>query len=137
MKAKGFTKETIREIGVYERALPVINIGDLVNVVQRVIEQVKDKSGKPVVKERLQSFEGNVIAMSKNGASSTFTVRKMSTHNVAVERIFPLYTPLIESIEVLKKAVVRRAKLFYVRDRVGKAARIKERIESKSSVNTK
>lgn len=130
MKAKGFTKETIRDLGIQERSLPPFEVGDLINVVQRVIEQVKDKGGKTVVKERSQGFEGNVIAINNNGSSSTFTIRKMSTHNVAVERIFPFHTPLIESITVLKKADVRRAKLFYVRDRVGKAARIKEKIVS-------
>ncbi len=130
MKAKGFTKETIRELGTYERSFPKFEVGDVINVVQRVIEKVKDKSGKEVVKERQQGFEGNVIAINNNGASSTFTVRKMSTHNVAVERIFPLYTPMIESIELIKKGDVRRAKLFYVRDRVGKNARIKEKITS-------
>ena len=77
-------------------------------------------------KSRIQVFEGVVIAIKKNGLSSTFTVRKVSV-GYGVERIFPLYSPTIQTIEVVKRGRVRRAKLYYLRERKGKAARIKER----------
>ncbi|MDP3888996.1 MAG: 50S ribosomal protein L19 [bacterium] len=102
-----------------DRTFPEFGPGDLVAVSQRI---------KEAGKERLQVFEGDVIAIKNNGISSTFTVRKISAHGVSVERIFPLNSPLIKSIEVIKKGDVRRAKLYYVRDRVGKSARIKEKI---------
>ena len=77
-------------------------------------------------KSRIQVFEGVVIAIKRNGLSSTFTVRKVSV-GYGVERIFPLYSPTIQTIEVIKRGRVRRAKLYYLRERKGKAARIKER----------
>ena len=77
-------------------------------------------------KSRIQVFEGVVIAIKRNGLSSTFTVRKVSV-GYGVERIFPLYSPTIQTIEVVKRGRVRRAKLYYLRERRGKAARIKER----------
>jgi large subunit ribosomal protein L19 len=123
MKAKKFTKETIAQLAVYERNFPAFEIGDCVGVSQRI------KEGD---KERLQVFEGDVIAMHKNGASSTFIVRKIAANNVAVERIFPYYSPLIDSITLVRKADVRRAKLYYLRDRVGKAARVKEKVQTKA-----
>jgi len=77
-------------------------------------------------KTRVQRFEGLCIAIRGEGTGKTFTVRKMGANNVGVERIFPLYSESLESIEVLKKGRVRRAKLYYLRDRRGKAARITE-----------
>ncbi len=77
-------------------------------------------------KSRIQVFEGVVIAIKRNRLSSTFTVRKVSV-GYGVERIFPLYSPTIQTIEVVKRGRVRRAKLYYLRERKGKAARIKER----------
>ncbi len=77
-------------------------------------------------KERTQVFEGVVIKRTKGGARATFTVRKVS-YGVGVERVFPLHTPRIEKIEVLARGRVRRARLYYLRDLAGKAARIKER----------
>lgn len=91
--------------------------GDTVRV------NVKIKEGD---KSRIQVFEGVVIAIKRNGLSSTFTVRKVSV-GYGVERIFPLYSPTIQTIEVVKRGRVRRAKLYYLRERKGKAARIKER----------
>ncbi len=76
-------------------------------------------------KERIQVFEGIVIARSGGGVRETFTVRKVS-YGVGVERIFPLHSPLIEQIEVVRRGKVRRAKLYYLRKRTGKAARVKE-----------
>lgn len=87
-------------------------------------------------KERIQVFEGDVIAIRKNGVSSTFTVRKISANAVAVERIFPMYSPLIENVKFIRRGDVRRAKLYYIRERVGKSARVREKVltkEQKSS----
>jgi len=121
MKAKKFTRETIRDIGVEERGFPRFAIGDTIAVSQRI------KEGD---KERIQVFEGDVIAMHKRGASSTFTIRRIGANSVAVERIFPFYSPKIDSIKFVRKGQVRRAKLYYIRERVGKAARVTEKIES-------
>jgi large subunit ribosomal protein L19 len=77
-------------------------------------------------KTRVQRFEGVCIALRGEGTGKTFTIRKMGANNIGVERIFPLYSESLESIEVLKKGRVRRAKLYYLRDRRGKAARITE-----------
>ena len=125
MKAAFYTKETIREIGTQGQELPKFGIGDTV-----VISQSIKEAGK----ERLQDFEGDVIAIYKKGASSTFTVRKIGSHSIAVERIFPFYSPLIKNIKVLAKGDVRRAKLFYLRKKVGKAAQVKKLVETKASL---
>lgn len=77
-------------------------------------------------KRRIQSFRGDVIQIKGEGATKTFTVRKIS-NGIGVERIFPISSPLIEGIQIVKNGKVRRARLFYLRDRVGKKARIKER----------
>jgi large subunit ribosomal protein L19 len=79
-------------------------------------------------KERIQVFKGDVIALHNHGASSTFTVRKIGAHGVAVERTYPFYSPVIKEIKLIKTGDVRRAKLYYVRDRVGKSARLKEKV---------
>jgi large subunit ribosomal protein L19 len=81
-------------------------------------------------KERIQTFKGNVIQINGTGSTKTFTIRKMS-NGVGVERIFPFSSPIIDSIEILKRGKVRRAKLFYLRDLVGKKAKIKERQRAK------
>jgi len=96
---------------------PDFRPGDTVSVQVRVVEGEK---------ERIQLFEGVCIKMHGGGITRTFTVRKMS-HGVGVERIFPLHSPRIAGIKVLRHGKVRRAKLYYLRDRRGKAARIKER----------
>ena len=124
MKAAFYTKETIRNIGMQNRELPTFGIGDTV-----VISQSIKEAGK----ERLQAFEGDVIAIHKKGASSTFIVRKIS-NSIAVERIFPFSSPLIKDIKVLAKGDVRRAKLFYLRKKVGKAAQVKKLVETKASI---
>lgn len=98
--------------------IPAFGSGDTVRVDVRVIE-----GGR----ERVQAFEGVVIARSGgHGARATFTVRKIS-FGVGVERIFPLHSPIIQTIAVTRRGDVRRAKLYYLRDRVGKATRIKEK----------
>ena len=100
-----------------KKDIPHIQIGDTVRV------HTKIKEGE---KERIQVFEGIVIRWKKGGLRSTITVRKIS-HGVGVERIFPLHTPTIDKIEVKSHGQVRRARLYYLRDLSGKAARIKER----------
>ena len=99
--------------------IPKMAPGDTVVVRVRVIEGSR---------ERLQAFEGVVIAIRNRGLNSSFTVRKMS-HGEGVERVFQTYSPQIDSIEVKRKGDVRRAKLYYLRGRTGHAARIKEKIE--------
>ncbi len=96
--------------------IPEFRAGDTVKVHVRVVE-----GGR----ERVQVFEGIVIARDGGGLRATFTVRKIS-FGVGVERVFPLHAPIIQKIEVVRRGDVRRAKLYYLRDRVGKAARIKE-----------
>ena len=98
--------------------LPGFKSGDTVSIGVRVVEG--DTS-------RIQQFEGIVIAISSgSGTSKTFTVRKIS-NGVGVERIFPFHSPNLDNIKVLKKGKVRRAKLYYLRDRIGKAAKVKEK----------
>lgn len=100
-----------------EMNYPKFRPGDNIVVSYRIIEGTK---------ERIQSFRGDVIQINGSGAGKTFTVRKVS-NGVGVERIFPFASPAIADIKVLKKGKVRRAKLFYLRERVGKKARIRER----------
>ena len=97
---------------------PVISVGDTVKVHVRIKEG--DKS-------RIQMFEGTVIAKKHGGISETFTVRRLS-HGCGVERVFPLHSPVVEKVDVIRNGKVRRAKLYYLRDRVGKAAKVKEQI---------
>ena len=97
--------------------MPEIDAGDTVRVHQRVTE------GR---NERIQVFQGIVIAK-HGGSSATYTVRRTGTHGVGVERTFPLYSKAVEKVEVLRKAKVRRAQLYYLRDLQGKAARLKEK----------
>ena len=104
--------------GMLKEQPPVIEIGDTVNVA------VKIREGE---KERIQAFEGTVIARKGSGVSETFTVRRVS-YGVGVERVFPLHSPIVAKVETVRKGKVRRAKLNYLRDRVGKSAKVKERI---------
>ena len=96
--------------------LPQFNIGDTIKI------HVKIKEGS---KERTQMFEGTVIAKKHGGINATFTVRRIS-YGVGVERTFPVNSPKIDKIDVVRRGKVRRAKLYYLRDRVGKAAKVKE-----------
>ncbi|MDX8401230.1 MAG: 50S ribosomal protein L19 [Mariprofundaceae bacterium] len=105
--------------------IPEFREGDTVRVNVRVVDYKETKKGLEK-RERLQAFEGVVIARHNNGISSTFTVRKIS-NGVGVERIFPLHSPMLESIKVVRRGRVRRAKLYYLRALRGKAARIRER----------
>jgi len=106
--------------------IPEFREGDSLRVNVRVVDFREGKGGKLVRRERLQAFEGIVIGRHNNGISSTFTIRKISG-GVGVERIFPLHSPMIESMKVLRRGHVRRAKLYYLRNLRGKAARIKEK----------
>ncbi|MBQ8295059.1 MAG: 50S ribosomal protein L19 [Clostridia bacterium] len=98
--------------------VPAFEVGDTVKVGFKIIE-----GGK----ERVQNFEGIVIAKKNGGISETFTVRHIS-YGVGVEKVFPLHSPKIASITVVRKGKVRRAKLYYLRSRTGKAAKVKEKI---------
>ena len=107
-----------------ERAIPEFRPGDTLRVGVKVIEG--DRA-------RVQNFEGVCIARSNKGVGSSFTVRKIS-FGEGVERVFPLYSPVIASIEVVRRGAVRRAKLYYLRGRTGKAARIAERRDIRRDV---
>ncbi len=100
-----------------EKEVPAFDSGDTITVTYRIIEGNK---------ERLQSFRGVVIQIKGSGRTKMFTIRKVS-NGVGVERIFPLYSPHIDAIEVNKRGVVRRARIYYLRALTGKKARIKER----------
>ncbi len=97
--------------------IPAFGPGDEVKVHVRVVEGTR---------ERVQVFQGNVIAIQGSGLQETFTVRKIS-FQVGVERVFPMHSPIIAKLEVTRRGDVRRAKLYYLRDRTGKAAKIKEK----------
>ena len=106
-------------IGALGKDIPEFQAGDTVRVGVRVVEGTR---------ERIQNFEGVCIARSNRGMGSNFTVRKIS-FGEGVERVFPLYSPIVDSITVVRRGVVRRAKLYYLRGRTGKSARIAERRE--------
>ena len=101
-----------------EKEAPSVTVGDTVRV------HLKVKEGN---RERIQVFEGTVIAKKHGGINETFTVRRI-TYGVGVEKVFPLYSPVIEKVETVRRGKVRRAKLYYLRDRVGKAAKVKEKL---------
>lgn len=109
---KAFTNEQLKE------TVPSFEIGDTVRVENKI------KEGN---RERIQIFEGTVIAKKHGGIQETFTVRRVS-YGVGVEKTFPMHSPNVEKVEVVRKGKVRRAKLYYLRDRVGKAAKVKEDI---------
>ena len=109
---KVLTNEQLKE------NVPTVNIGDTIRVHNRIKEGAR---------ERIQLFEGTVIAKNGGGISETFTVRRVS-YGVGVEKTFPLHSPNVDKVVVFREAKVRRAKLYYLRDRVGKAAKVKEKI---------
>jgi len=110
--------EAIENLG---KDIPEFRSGDTVRVGVKVVEGTR---------ERIQNFEGVVIARSNRGMGSNFTVRKMS-FGEGVERVFPLYSPIVDSLTVVRRGVVRRAKLYYLRGRTGKSARIAERRDNR------
>lgn len=109
---RAFTSEQLKE------NVPVIRIGDTVRVHNKIKEGTR---------ERIQLFDGTVIARHGGGISETFTVRRIS-YGCGVEKTFPIHSPNVEKVEILRVGKVRRAKLFYLRDRVGKASKVKEKI---------
>ncbi|RDU69123.1 50S ribosomal protein L19 [Helicobacter brantae] len=109
--------ESFEKAQIGGKAVPTFKAGDTLRLGIKI--QEGDKS-------RVQNFEGICIAIRGNGVDRTFTVRKMGANNVGVEKVFPLYSDSLERIEVLRIGRVRRAKLYYLRDRKGKSARIKE-----------
>ena len=110
---KAFTEEQLK------KEIPEIKVGDTVRVHNRIVEGSKS---------RIQIYEGTVIAKRGGGISETFTVRRIS-YGVGVEKTFPLHSPNVEKVETIRRGKVRRAKLYYLRDRVGKAAKTKEDIQ--------
>ncbi|CAN1567590.1 RplS Ribosomal protein L19 [Rhabdaerophilaceae bacterium] len=113
-------EEAARVLG--EKTIPEFRAGDT------VIVNVKVKEGE---RSRIQAYEGVCIARSGGGLNESFTVRKIS-YGEGVERVFPIYSPNIDSIKIVRKGKVRRAKLYYLRDRRGKSARIAERVEARA-----
>ena len=105
--------------------LPLIEVGDYVEVSLRITEGSR---------ERIQVFDGTVIAMDGQGLGETITVRRLS-YGTGVERVFPIHAPKVASIKTVRKGVARRAKLYYLRDRVGKSARLRERLVTKKKEN--
>ncbi len=110
---KALTEEQLK------KELPVVQIGDTVRVHNRIVEGTRT---------RTQIYEGTVIAKRGGGISETFTVRRIA-YGVGVEKTFPIHSPNVEKVETIRRGKVRRAKLFYLRDRVGKAAKTKEQIK--------
>ena len=109
---KAFTNEQLKT------EVPEINIGDTVRVHNKIKEGAR---------ERIQMFEGTVIARKNGGISETFTVRRIA-YGVGVEKTFPIHSPNVVKVDIIRSGKIRRAKLYYVRDRVGKAAKVKENI---------
>ena len=109
---KAFTSEQLK------KEIPTIRIGDTIRVHNKIKEGAR---------ERIQLFEGTVIAKHGGGISETFTVRRVA-YGCGVEKTFPIHYPNVEKVEVIRQGKVRRAKLYYLRDRVGKASKVKEKI---------
>lgn len=108
---KAFTQEQMKE------EVPAFNIGDTVRIHNKIVEGTR---------ERIQMFEGTVIAKNGGGISETFTVRRIS-YGCGVEKVFPIHSPNVVKVDVIRRGKVRRAKLFYLREKVGKDAKVKER----------
>ena len=111
-KLQAFTSEQLK------KEVPVLNVGDTVRVHNKIKEGAK---------ERIQMYEGTIIARNGGGISETFTVRRIS-NGIGVEKTFPLHSPNVVAVDIIRSGKVRRAKLFYLRDRVGKQSKVKERI---------
>ncbi len=113
-KIQAFTNEQLKT------EVPVLNIGDSVRVHNKIKEGAR---------ERVQLFEGTIIAKKGGGISETFTVRRVS-YGVGVEKTFPVHSPNVEKVEIYRSGKVRRAKLYYLRDRVGKQSKVKEMLQT-------
>ena len=110
---QAFTNEQLKT------EVPVLNVGDTVRIHNRIKEGTR---------ERIQMFEGTIIAKHGGGISETFTVRRVS-YGCGIEKTFPVHSPNVVKVDIIRSGKVRRAKLFYLRDRVGKASKVKEKIE--------
>ena len=110
---KALTNDQLKE------TVPVLNIGDTVKIHNKIVEGTR---------ERIQIFEGTIIARHGGGISETFTVRRLS-YGVAVEKTFPVHSPNVAKVEIVRSGKVRRAKLYYLRDKVGKDSKVKELID--------
>ena len=111
-KIEAFTNEQLKS------EVPVVRIGDTVRVHNKIKEGTR---------ERIQMYEGTVISKHGGGISETFTVRRIS-YGVGVEKTFPIHSPNVEKVEIIRVAKIRRAKLYYLRGRIGKASKVKEQI---------
>jgi large subunit ribosomal protein L19 len=117
-----------------KKAHPEFRPGDTLKVSVKVVEQSYDEKAKQMkTRERLQAFEGVCIARQGSGINESFTVRKIS-YGEGVERVFPMFSPLVDAVSVVRKGKVRRAKLYYLRGRRGKSARIGERQDRASEI---
>jgi large subunit ribosomal protein L19 len=121
------TKQTIAYQNLEDRGFDAFSVGDTVIVSQKVKEAGE---GGKAGKERIQNFQGTVISITNRGISSVFMVRKIGAHGVSVERIFPYYAPFIHTVKIVTKGRVRRAKLYYLRHKVGKAAVVAKKVMS-------
>ncbi|WP_341763814.1 50S ribosomal protein L19 [Candidatus Tisiphia endosymbiont of Beris chalybata] len=117
------------------KKIPVFKAGDTIKVMVKIIDRSFEKDGKEKVVERLQAYEGVVIARRNSGIASSFVVRKVS-HGEGVERRFMICSPMVHSITVVKYGIVRRAKLYYLRKLSGKAARIQEKLRVNIKTDT-
>ncbi|MBE6598943.1 MAG: 50S ribosomal protein L19 [Ruminococcaceae bacterium] len=113
-KIDAFTKEQLKE------TVPSFNVGDTVRISNKIVEGTR---------ERIQMFEGTVIARHGGGISETFTVRRVA-YGCGVEKTFPLHSPNVAAVQVIRHGKVRRSKLYYLRDRVGKASKVKELVQN-------
>src|SRR5476649_1445054 len=126
------TLEAEQMKAVRAKAHPEFRPGDTLKVNVKVVDVTYDEKAKQnKTRERLQAFEGVCIARQGQGLNESFTVRKVS-YGEGVERVFPIYSPLVDSVQIVRKGKVRRAKLYYLRGRQGKSARIAERQESEA-----
>jgi large subunit ribosomal protein L19 len=107
-----------RQMATPNANIPELQVGDTVRVHVRIVEGER---------ERVQPFQGTLIRQTKGGVNANFTVRRVASHGIGVERTFLLHSPRVERVEVMRRSKVRRAKLYFLRDRRGRAARLKER----------
>ena len=107
-----------RQMATPNANIPEMRVGDTVRVHVRIVEGER---------ERVQPFQGTVIRQRKGGVNANFTVRRIASHGIGVERTFVLHSPRVERVEIMRRAKVRRAQLYFLRDRRGRAARLKER----------
>src|ERR1700759_4375278 len=128
------TLEAEQMAALRSKPLPAFRPGDTLKVSVKVVDVTYDEKTKQnKTRERLQAFEGVCIARQGAGINEAFTVRKLS-YGEGVERVFPIYSPLVDSVAVVRKGKVRRAKLYYLRGRRGKSARIGERVDRASEI---